>query len=497
MMKKKIKKKDGTTVEVDETYQLQEGESFVEDVSVGEALKSVGEKLAVEMKTKLEEFQKQTAEEQQQTLETFKADFEKTVNDKLSKMPINAPDFMKTFSESSAVAAERERFKLQNREKFAKAVIGGPYVNSHIVNFDTWTDGDPINKFVRGLQLLKNGDSKADTYLHYSREDYKKRMTDLTGGQLETYAQSVGTDADGGYLSPPEFELMVLMQLGKYGLFRRFVPVFPTATVTQNLTALDSAVSAYWVNELSEITNSQFALSRPTNALNKLGVLITGSREFWEDPQEVRNTIDSITAEVMDKALDTQWLVGTGSPFTGVASVSGGQDEVIGGTTVDGTLTLTEDDITNCIYKLEDYNSPGAIWVHNKLISAEIAKIKDGDNRSIYKRVPSMMGDGAGITQGMLEGYPVYHSSVMPGTSPGANTVFSVLFDPKQVTRARSRAGIIVEEFNTGTDQASVNLLTKDARTLRFIYRISIHNFVKEDIDGSQTAVARLKTAAA
>jgi len=490
-MKKKVKQKDGTVVEVDEKYELKEGEAFVEDIPG--ALDRFSQTVAEGVKARVEKLEG-TVEEK---FNAIPAEVQKAVDEVMKKIPINAPDFMQTFSKDTAREAEREKFRLQNMEKYAKAVIGGPYVNTHIVNFESFSDGDPINKFVMGLQLFNRNDSKAHTYLHYPREDYKKRMTQIGGGALEQYAQTVGTDADGGYLSPPEFELMVLMQLGKYGLFRRFVPVFPTATITQNMTALDSAVTAYWVNELEEITNSQFSLSRPTNALDKLGVLVTGSREFWEDAQEVRNVIDSMTAEVMDKALDTQWLAGTGSPFTGVASVSGGQDEVIGGTTVVGGTSLVEDDIINTVFQLEDYNSPGAIWVHNKLISQEIAKIKDNDNRSIYKRNPAVAGDGDGIMQRMLEGYPVYHSSVMPNTAPGANTVFSVLFDPKQVTRARARAGIIVEEFTSGSDQASVNLLTKDARTLRFIYRIGIFNHCKEDIDGNQTAVARLKTAAA
>lgn len=483
-MKKKIKKVDGTIAEVEEAYSLQTGEEILKEsdaVDLPQAIGTIAKNINDGLTAKLEAFsadQKKTVSDTVQTL----------LKDELAKMPINAPDFFKNNSKETAKA----ELTIKNRAKLRNECFGANY-NSHIVPFESFSDGDPLNKFAMGLSLLRRGDKRFETYLAVTVEEYTKRMNDLLG--YEGYAQSL-TDADGGYLAPPEFELMVLMQLGKYGLFRRFVPVFPTGAKTQNLTALDSAITGYWVAEGADITTSQFSLSRPTNDLNKLAINVTGTREFWEDAQEVRNVIDQQAAEVMDRMLDIQWLRGTGAPFTGITGVTGGNFEVIGGATVTGGSTLLREDIINAKYNLEDYNRAGSIWVMNKAMLKECENILDLNNRPLFNSIPSQLGNGDGIDEGYLAGYKVYASPAMP-SAPGPNTVFAVLFNPAEVTRARARAGIIVDVSNTATDSAGFNNWLKDGQSVRFIYRIGIFNLVKEDIDGSQTAVSGLKTAAA
>lgn len=103
------------------------------------------------------------------------------------------------------------------------------------------------------------------------------------GIDVVTRAQNEGSSPAGGYLVIPAFEQAIIDLREMYGTFRRHVGVTPMASDTQSQPIRTGGLTAYWVNEAAQITESEKTWGQVMLSAKKLSALSKFSSELNED----------------------------------------------------------------------------------------------------------------------------------------------------------------------------------------------------------------------
>lgn len=192
---------------------------------------------------------------------------------------------------------------------------------------------------------------------------------------------SEGTDADGGYLVPTEFEREVITGLSDAGSIREIANVITTASERKIAIAATSAV-AHW-NENAAYTETSPTFTQKALDAYKMTCLIRVSEELLQDSffnleGYLRDEIVRAFAELEDEA----FCVGTGSGQpTGIFTANGGD---VGVTTASADK-VTFEEITDLIYSLKAPYRRNGRFVTNDSTIAAIRKIKDGNGQFIWQ----------------------------------------------------------------------------------------------------------------
>lgn len=120
------------------------------------------------------------------------------------------------------------------------------------------------------------------THLNQMGERAAKWLVER-GIDVYTRAQNEGASTAGGYLVIPAFEQAIIDLREQYGTFRRHVGVTPMASDTVSQPVRTGGLTAYWVNEAAQITESEKTWGQITLAAKKLGALSRFSSELNED----------------------------------------------------------------------------------------------------------------------------------------------------------------------------------------------------------------------
>ena len=149
-------------------------------------------------------------------------------------------------------------------------------------------------------------------------------------------ALSEGTGSAGGYLVPDEFRLDVIREAELHGVLRKNAFIFPTTVDTINLNSDAGSVTVAWTGENTQVNASQFTLGQTTMSIKKAAGITAISNELLEDAQfPIVQYLATLFGEKLAEAEDSQGLIGTGSPFTGL----------IGGLTGINTYTMSTSSI--------------------------------------------------------------------------------------------------------------------------------------------------------
>lgn len=222
---------------------------------------------------------------------------------------------------------------------------------------------------------------------------------------------SEGTDADGGYLVPTEFEREVITGLYDAGSIREIANVITTASERKIAVAATSAV-AHWTDENAAYTETSPTFTQKALDAYKMTCLIRVSEELLQDSffnleGYLRDEIVRAFAVLEDEA----FCVGTGSGQpTGIFTANGGD---VGVTTASADK-VTFDEITDLIYSLKaPYRRNGRFMTNDSTIAA-IRKIKDGNGQYVWQ--PSLQ---AGQPDRLL-GYELRTTPSAPNMAAGA-----------------------------------------------------------------------------
>ena len=255
-----------------------------------------------------------------------------------------------------------------------------------------------------------------------------------------------GTDSEGGYLVPDEYERTLVEALESENIFRKLAHIIQTASGDRKIPVVATKGSASWVDEEGQITESDDSFGQVSIGAYKLGTLIKVSNELLND--SVFNLEQYITKEfarrIGNKEEDAFFNGnGTGKPV-GIFNATGGAQ--VGVTTASATA-ITADEIIDLFYSLAAPYRKNAVWAVNDATIKAIRKLKDGSGNYLWQ--PSLT---AGSPDTLL-GRPVLTSTYIPTIAAGAKVIAFGDFDYYWIA---DRQGIVFKKLNelyAATDQ--------------------------------------------
>lgn len=256
-------------------------------------------------------------------------------------------------------------------------------------------------------------DSKTGIASDNYAEDYNCY---LRGRALVHNVMSEGTDANGGYLVPTEFERQIVSALDENNVVRGIANVIRT-TAERKIPVAASHVSAAWTAENAAYTESNPTFAQKSIDAFKLTALAKVSIELLQDSSfDLQSYLAAEFGRAFGIAEEEAFCVGSGSGQpTGIFKeyVS---NAPVGGTIAGETGTagkIGSDDLINLIYALKAPYRRNAKFLMKDATVAEIRKLKDLNG--VYMWQPSMqMGQ-----PDKLLGYDLQTSAYAPAASAG------------------------------------------------------------------------------
>ena len=225
-----------------------------------------------------------------------------------------------------------------------------------------------------------------------------------------------GTDSEGGYLVPDEFERTLVEALEEENVFRTLAHVIKTSSGDRKIPVVASKGTASWVDEEGAYQESDDEFSQVSIGAYKLGTMIKVSEELLADSVfDLEAYISKEFARRIGAREEESFFTGDGSgkPL-GILATTGGAEV---GVTAASATAITADEVIDLFYSLKTPYRKNAAWVLNDATVKQIRKLKDSTGQYLWQ--PSLV---AGTPDTIL-GRPVKTSAFMPVAAAGAKTI--------------------------------------------------------------------------
>ena len=259
-------------------------------------------------------------------------------------------------------------------------------------------------------------------------------------------ALQVGTDSEGGYLVPDEFEKTLVEALEEENIFRKLAHVIRTSSGDRKIPVVATKGSASWVDEEGVIPDSDDSFGQVSIGAYKLGTLIKVSNELLND--SVFNLEAYVSKEFGRRcgAKEEESFFtgdGTGKP-TGILHATLGAET---GVTTVGATAITADEVIDLFYSLRAPYRKRAVWILNDSTVKAIRKLKDANGNYLWQ--PALT---AGTPDTIL-GRPVYTSAYVPSIAAGNKTIIFGDLSYYWVADRQGRTFKKLSELYATTDQ--------------------------------------------
>lgn len=271
---------------------------------------------------------------------------------------------------------------------------------------------------------ITNAPSKgADEKSGRASAEYKKAfwnaMRTRAGEGLDLTVKNalkIGTDSEGGYLVPDEFERTLIDALEEENIFRKLANVITTSSGDRKIPVVASKGTASWIDEEGTIPESDDSFGQVSIGAYKLGTMIKVSEELLND--SVFNVEGYITKEfarrIGNKEEDAFFTGdGVGKPLGILAGVGGAQ---LGVTTASATA-ITLDELLDLFYSLKAPYRNRAMFVMNDTTIKAIRKLKDSAGQYLWQ--PSIKE----ATPDTILNRPLYTSAYVPSIAAGVKSM--------------------------------------------------------------------------
>ena len=261
----------------------------------------------------------------------------------------------------------------------------------------------------------------------------KNEMTPELRNALET-----GTDSEGGYLVPDEFETTLVQGLTQNGVIRANAHVITTSSGLHKIPIVASHGSAAWIDEEGAYTESDEVFGQVQLDAHKVGTVIKVSEELLNDSAfNLESYINSEFSRRIGDKEEQAFLVGNGTAKpTGILNATGGGTV---GVTAASATAITADELVDLYYALSAPYRKNAVWILNDATIKLIRKLKTGDGQYLWQ---------PGIKDGELNtilGRPYFTSPFMPTAAAGAKTI---IFGDLSYYWIGDRQGITFKRLN-------------------------------------------------
>ena len=224
-------------------------------------------------------------------------------------------------------------------------------------------------------------------------------------------ALQVGTDSEGGYLVPDEYERTLVEALEEENFFRSLATVIQTSSGDRKIPIVASKGKAKWIDEEAAYPESDDSFGQISISAYKVATMIKVSDELLND--NVFN-LEAYISKEFGRRIGTKeeeaFFIGDGKGKpTGIFNATGGASD---GVTTAGT-SITFDDVMDLFYSLRSPYRKKAVWMLNDSTVKALRKLKDGNGNYIWQ--PSVQ---AGVPD-MILNRPYYTSSFVPEIAAG------------------------------------------------------------------------------
>ncbi|MEK1351413.1 phage major capsid protein [Limosilactobacillus fermentum] len=248
-----------------------------------------------------------------------------------------------------------------------------------------------------------------------AKDQYDQSFWNMMRGNVSANVMNAlkeGSDSDGGYLVPDEFENQLIQKLHQENVLRSISHVIQTSSGDHKIPVVASEGTASWLDEEAAYTESNSSFGQVTLGAHKLGTLIKVSDELLNDSAfDLTNYISTEFARRLGDSEEEAFLTGngTGRP-TGILNDSNGAKD---GVTAADADAITFDELIDLFYSLKEPYRKNAVFLMNDSTVKAVRKLKDQNGQYIWQ--PSVQLG----TPDMILNRPVFTSQYMPTLSAG------------------------------------------------------------------------------
>lgn len=227
-----------------------------------------------------------------------------------------------------------------------------------------------------------DGDEKMGRASDAYRQAFWNSMRNRMSYEVQN-ALSIGTDSEGGYLVPDEYEKKLVESLENEVFFRTLATVIRTSSGDRKIPIVTSKGEAAWIDEGGQFPESDDSFGQTSIGAYKLATMIKVSDELLNDSVF---SIEQYISKEFGRRIGTKeeeaFFIGDGSGKpTGLFYSTGGAET---GVTVANT-NITFDDVMDLYYSLRAPYRNKAVWLLNDSTVKAIRKLKDGNGNYIWQ----------------------------------------------------------------------------------------------------------------
>ena len=228
-------------------------------------------------------------------------------------------------------------------------------------------------------------------------------------------ALQVGTDSEGGYLVPDEFEHTLVEALEEENFFRGIATVIQTSSGDRKIPVVATKGTASWIDEEGAYPESDDSFGQVSIGAYKVATMLKVSDELLNDSVfDLEAYISKEFGRRIGTKEEEAFFTGDGKGKpTGIFNAAGGASD--GVTTAAASITF--DDVMDLFYALKSPYRRKAVWVLNDTTVKALRKLKDNNGNYIWQ--PSVQ---AGQPD-MILNRPYYTSAYVPEVAAGAKVM--------------------------------------------------------------------------
>ncbi len=240
----------------------------------------------------------------------------------------------------------------------------------------------PVNSPIRNVPNGTGQDTKTGRASDEYRSAFWKAMRNKTHFDVQNALQ-IGTESEGGFLVPSEFERQLIAALEEQNIFRQLANVITTSSGDRKIPVVASKGTASWVDEEGLIPESDDAFTQVTIGAYKLATMIKVSEELLND--SVFN-LESYIAREFGRRIGAKeeeaFFIGDGSGKPTVIFNATGGAQV--GVTAASATAITTDELIDLYHSLRAPYRKNAVFVMNDATVKAIRKLKDGNGQYLW-----------------------------------------------------------------------------------------------------------------
>ena len=224
----------------------------------------------------------------------------------------------------------------------------------------------------------------SDTKTGRASDAYKAAFWDVMRNKFSFAAKDalqIGTDSEGGFLVPDEFERQLIDKLHDENIIRGYATIITTESGDRKIPVVASHGAAAWTDEEAEYTESDDAFGVVTLGAHKLATIIKVSEELLNDSAfNLETYIASEFVRRMATAEEDAFINGngTGKPM---GLLTTGET----GLTAASATAITADEVIDLYHSLRTPYRKNAQFIANDSTIKAIRKLKDNTGQYVWQ----------------------------------------------------------------------------------------------------------------